>query len=87
MPYWQINTSAKRRLIDFTVFASFLQRHCLVFYHYYNEVDKESPRRSSRLTKNAEHIVFQLPRGKIFFRTEVVVLTGPTSKVHVYTGK
>ena len=39
--------------------------------------NKESPRRLSRLTKNAEHIVFQLPRGMIFFGTEVVVLIVP----------
>ena len=56
----------------------------LVCYHYYNEEDKESPRKLSRLHKNAEHIVFQqLLRGKIFFGTEVVDLTVQTSKVHV----
>jgi hypothetical protein len=35
------------------------------------------------MTMNAEHIVFKLRRGKKFFRTEVVVLTVPTTKVHV----
>ena len=33
---------------------------------------EESPRRLSRLTKNAEHRVFRLPKGKKFFGTEVV---------------
>ena len=64
-----------------------LVAEAMVCYHYNNEEDKQSPRRSSRLTINAEHIVFQLPRGKKIFGTEVVVLTAPTSKVHVQTGK
>ena len=47
-----------------------LLAEALVYNRYYKE--EESPRRSSRLTKNAEHRVFRLPKGKKFFGTEVV---------------
>jgi hypothetical protein len=48
-----------------------LLAEALVCNPYYKE-EVESPRRSSRLTKNAEHRVFRLPKGKKFFGTEVV---------------
>ena len=40
--------------------------------YYYKEEEKESPRRSLKLTINAEHRVSRLPKGKKFFGTEVV---------------
>ena len=48
-----------------------LLAEALVYNRYYKE--EESPRRSSRLTKNSEHRVFRLlPKGKKLFGTEVV---------------
>ena len=47
-----------------------LLAEALVYNRYYKE--EESPRRSSRLTKNAEHRVFRLPKGKKFFGTDFV---------------
>jgi len=49
-----------------------LLAEALVYNPYYKEEEKESPRRSSILTINAEHRVLRLPKGKKFFGTEVV---------------
>ena len=48
-----------------------LLAEALVCNPYYKD-EELSPQRSSRLTKNAEHTVFRLPKGKKFFGTEVV---------------
>ena len=54
---------------------------------YYKE-EEESPRRSSRLTKNSDYRVFRLPKGNTFFGSEIVDADSfPTPKVHVKTAK
>ena len=53
-------------------FRKFLAEALVCNPYYYKEEEKESPRRSLKLTINAEHRVFRLPKGKKFFGTEVV---------------
>ena len=59
-----------------------LLAEALVCNPYYKE-EEESPRRSSRLTKNAEHRVSGYPKARNFSGQILWMLTVPTAKVHV----